>query len=354
MRKVMMIALLASLLLAGLSTAGRTVAGDRVLSLNSGATSTVWFISGEASLVMNAFDLTALGVATPARIDRVSLSVQTPTPGRAVEVVVYGDADGGSPTNARLLVRQTVDITAAGVFTVTFPAPVTVSDRYAWVGFYLPVDFEFLADASGVSSATYWAWQPGSTFDLANIASAGVVGPSNGGAPVNINLNGVARITAEVITGTSNSATTAQPTITATPVQQLIDTSGVSLAPMVAYDTCPAVYYDSGDIGVTYGYGVKFYCRVVSRQLDPVQPEGYRQTGPLYDVYAFGLPTGTTPLPYPVTHCIKPPAENLATAIIGHGFGAPRAWTLLPTVRFGELICAEVFYTGFLSYFTPR
>lgn len=354
MRKFILALFTALIFLASGLSMSQLNAGDLVLSSNSGTSSTVWFISGEASMVLNGFDLQARNVALPARIDRASISVRTATPGRPIEVVVYGDANGGSPADARMLYRQTVDITTAGVFTVTFNAPVTVSDRFVWIAFYLPVNFEFLADASGASVLTYWAWEPNSSFDVNNLSAADVIGPADGSAPVNINMNGVARITAEVITGTANSATTPVVTTTATPVQQIVDGSGVSLAPMVAYAGCPAVYYDNGDLGFTYGYGVKYYCNVVSRQLDPQPPDNFRQTGPLYDVYAFGLPTGTTPLPAPVTHCIKPPADELAASIIGQAYGAPRKWTLLTTVRFGELICAEVYYTGFLSYFVPR
>lgn len=354
MRKFILAFLTLLIFLASGLSISQLNAGDRVLSNNSGTSSTVWYISGEASMVLNGFDLQTLNVALPTRIDRASISVRTPTPGKPVEVVVYGDANGGSPADARMLYRQTVDITTAGVFTVTFNAPVTVNDRFLWVGFYLPVDFEFLADASGSSVLTYWAWEPNSSFDVNTLSAADVIGPADGSAPVNINMNGVARITAEVITGTANSALTPVVTTTATPVQQIVDNSGVSLAPMIAYTGCPAVYYDNGDLGFTYGYGVKYYCNVVTRRLDPAPPEGFRQTGPLYDVYAFGLPTGTTPLPAPVTHCIKPPAEDLASSIIGQAYGAPRVWTLLTTVRFGELICAEVYYTGFLSYFTRR
>lgn len=354
MRKLFLGLLTALIFLASGLSMSNVNAGDLVLTNNSGTSSTVWYISGEASMVMNGFDLQAFNVALPARIDRASISVRTATPGKPIEVVIYGDASGGSPADARLVYRQTVDITTAGVITITFPAPVTVTDRFIWVGFYLPVDFEFLADASGSSVLTYWAWEPNSSFDVANLSTADVLGPGDGSAPVNINLNGKARITAEVITGTSNSATTPIPGITATPVQQIVDDSGVSLAPMIAYTGCPAVYYDNGDLGFTYGYGVKYYCNVVTRQLDPKPPDNFRQTGPLYDVYAFGLPTGTTPLPQPVTHCIKPPAEDLANAIIAQAYGAPRVWTLLPTVRFGELVCAEIYYTGFLSFFVPR
>src|SRR5262245_38859588 len=78
-------------------------AGAVILNLNSGTDSTVWFISGEASLVMNGFDLDAAGVPRPAAIDKVSIEVNTPVPGSSIDVLIYEDANGGSPVDARLV-----------------------------------------------------------------------------------------------------------------------------------------------------------------------------------------------------------------------------------------------------------
>jgi hypothetical protein len=333
-------------------------AGNVTLSLNSGEGNVRWFVTGEASLILNGFDLDAFGVPRPTQVDRLSISVLRATPGRTVEAVVYQDANGGSPADARLLARKTVDITTTGVVSVTLDTPVSVTERFLWVGFYLPVDFEFYGDSSGSSVLTYWGWTPGSTFDLANLSSAAVFGPADGSAPVNINMGGKARINVEVITTAA---------ITGTPGATLVLTPGTPIAqqlqggalasftpPMSQYPDCGTLLYDQADIGETYGYGISIFCKPVVSYLKPEAPDGYNRQGPLYDVYVFGVKSGTDPLPYPVTHCIKPKAEELNTALLGLAQGAPREWEVLTTVRYGEYICAELDYAGFVSYFVPK
>ena len=100
------------LLLIGLVTP--VDAGSQVLSDNSGDGNAPWHISGESSVVINGFDLNSLGVQRPAVIDKVSISVNTPVPGSTVTVVVYQDANGGSPVDATLAGSQQVDITSGG------------------------------------------------------------------------------------------------------------------------------------------------------------------------------------------------------------------------------------------------
>src|SRR4051812_32585701 len=126
-------------------------AGSQVLSDNSGDGNAPWHISGESSVVMNGFDLNSLGVQRPAVIDKVSISVNTPVPGSAVTVLVYQDANGGSPVDATLAGSQQVDITSAGTFTVTLSSPITITQPVVWIGFNLPVGFTFNADTSGTS-----------------------------------------------------------------------------------------------------------------------------------------------------------------------------------------------------------
>ena len=339
-------------------------AGDFTLSNNSGTSSSVWFISGEASLVMNGFDLNAQGISLPARLDRVSIDVASATPGVSVDVVIYQDTNGGSPIDATLVTQTTVDITTSGVFNVDFATPVEITAPVIWVGFYLPVDFEFRADTSGSSVLTYWAWTTNARFDLNNLSSAEVLGPSDGTAPVNIDMNGIARITAELITdGTvtqpttdSNSVVVPATSNTET-IQQVQDTTGTAvIPPMAFYASCQNVYFDTEDIAITYRQGIRVFCQ----QLNPIydrlatyDPDGYDRVGLLFDIYLFGVESGATRLPNPITHCVRPETSYLNTAVIGLGFGAPRDWQILPTVRFGEYICAEVYYTGTLSYFVP-
>jgi len=344
-----MLVMLAMFSLAGASAQ----AGDVILTNNTGTTSTRWFISGEPSLIINGFDLAAKGVTLPVQVEKISINVRRAMPGNPVEALVYQDADGGSPQNATLLKRQTVDITVPGVYTVTFDQPVTVTQNFLWVGFYLPVDFEFYADTAGTSVLTYWGWKAGTVFDLNNLTTAATFGPANGTAPVNLDMKGNARITVELITGKATGGTT---TTTPGAIKQVVGDASTNLAPMSVYpNNCPNVYYDSGDLSITYVSAINFQCRPVAPYLSPTEPAGYERRGLLFDIYVFGMTTGLTQFPYPVTHCIKPGGEsNLQNGVLGLAQGAPRQWTILPTVRYGDYICAELNYAGFVSIFTPK
>lgn len=326
-------------------------AGETVLTVNTTSDSSSWFISGEASLVMNGFDLNALGIARPAVIDRVSISVDSPTPGVPVEMVIYEDANGGSPSDATLAGRRQVDITTSGVFTVTLDTPITINQPAVWIGFYLPVDFEFLADTSGPSVLTYWAWTPGATFDLNSLASAAVLGPADGSAPVNLNMNGKARITAEI---TGADGTTAGAT-TAGTLTQTAGASGVDLNVLAAYPLCEAALWDTADEFVSLSDSVNMHCREVPLWQSPAAPDGYVRRGPLYDImfYKDGGVVAAGRMDIAVTHCIRPEAGDLASAVIGSAYGVPRQWHVLPSQRFGDLVCAEVRRGGNLSYFVP-
>lgn len=303
---------------------------------------------------MNGFDLASFGISGTVTVQNVSLSVVNPTD-QTVDVVIYSDANGGSPADATLVRKQTVNITSTGNVVIGLEAPVEVSNRFLWVGFYLPVDFRFNADTSGSSVLTYWGWSPGTTFDVGNLASAAVLGPGDGSAPVNLNMQGVARISVEIVTdsrtviGDPESDTT-----TSRPITQIVGDANVSLSPMVAYPNCSNLLYDSQDIAVTYRFGVNFHCKIVERYLKPMkEPDGYKRRAMVYDVYVFGVPSGVQPLPYAVTHCVKPLSQHLNTAIVGVAHGAPREWELYPSVRYGEYVCADIDHAGFLSYFIP-
>lgn len=145
-------------------------AGDLVLSNNSGSDNGIFYIEGESSLVINGFDLTPLGLELPAALDTVSISVSAPAPG-SIDLVVYQDANGGSPVDATLVYRQTVSLERTGVNRIALEQAAIITEPVVWVGFYLPVDFRFHADRSGPSVLTYWAWTPASTFDLASLSA---------------------------------------------------------------------------------------------------------------------------------------------------------------------------------------
>ena len=320
-------------------------AGTQVLSDNSGDGNAPFFISGEPSLVINGFDLNSLGIQRPAVIDKVSISVKTPVPGTAVDVVIYQDANGGSPVDASLAGTMQVTIDQAGVFTATFPTPVTVTQPVIWVGFYLPVNFNFFADTSGTSVLTYWAWTTGGRFNLNSLSSASVLGPAVGTAPVNIDLKGKARITAE-ITG-ANGGTTTTTTTTTTSGQ-----SDVNLGVMQPYANCGDVSHDTADEYISYQDQINLSCQQVALWQSPAALAGYTLRGNLYDILAFKA-NGVVEqrFLYRITHCIRPAAEDLDHAVIGSAYGSPRQWHILTTERFGDVVCAEVRYIGNLAYF---
>lgn len=326
-------------------------AGDVVLNINSGSDSTVWFISGEPSLVMNGFDLGPLNIQLPARIDKVSIAVNTPVPGASIDVLIYEDANGGSPSDARLVSQRQVDIRDAGTFTLTYTEPVVVNQRAVWIGFYLPVNFRFLADASGSSVLTYWGWTAGGRFDVNNLASAQILGASDGSAPVNINLGGKARITAEISGATSTS-------VSGTPgASAQIPGGQADLSIMRQYSNpgCDTLFIDSQDISITYRNSISYGCSLAWVGYSPPNPSGYAQRQLLYEI-AFYRDTGdvvTDWLPSKVTHCIRANPADIDRAVIGLAYGSPRKWEIKTTVRFGDLVCAEIGRGGYLAYFVP-
>jgi hypothetical protein len=98
--------LLIGFILAVFTTVGQVSAGERTISINTDSPNQTWFITGERSLVMNGFDLSALGVGLPAAVDRVSLVVERPVPGQPIDVVIYQDANGGSQSISRHRARS--------------------------------------------------------------------------------------------------------------------------------------------------------------------------------------------------------------------------------------------------------
>jgi hypothetical protein len=237
-----------------------------------------------------------------------------------------------------------VTISQAGTFTATLTNPITITQPVVWVGFYLPVGFTFLADTSGTSVLTYWAWTPGGTFDLSKLSSAQVLGPADGTEPVSINMNGKARITAE-ITG-ANAGTPAPGT--QTPPSQ----GNVDMGVMAYYPSCGNLSHDTADEYISYGDAINLHCTTVPWWETPPAPAGYTQHGELYDVIAF-KEHGNVEKDFilAITHCIRPAAEDLNNAVMGLAYGQPRTWTILTTQRFGDVICAEVRHSGNITYF---
>ncbi len=362
-KKITLLVILLVALGMTLSSAMFVNAGERVLSNNSGDGNTSWIITGEQTLVMNGFDLTQLGLRFPATIDKATLSVEIAVPGQLVDVVVYQDANGGSPVDATLAGQTQVNITQSGVFTVTFPTPISISQPVVWVGFYLPVGFKFFSDNSGSSVLTYWAWTPGGRFDLARLSSATVLGPSNGTAPVNLNLNGIARITAEISNAGAGVATTIPAAlVTGTPaaatagVGQIAATGSERMSVMRQYPpACDTLFWDTEDVGITFAGTIEPRCTAIWNGYAPAGPAGYRPVQLYYDITFYndkGVPL-TDKLPFPVTHCVQANPADINVALVALASGSPRSFKLLPTLRVGNLVCAEIDQSGGISYVIP-
>ena len=167
------------MVLAFTSLVAPALAGDTLLSNNSGMQSAVFYIEGESSAVINGFDLTPLGVQLPVALDAVRISVAKPVPGVNSEMLVYVDGNGGSPIDARLVHSQPVML-QGGLNRVQLRQAAIIEEPVVWVGFRMPVGLEFHADISGASVLTYWAWTPGGDFDLNSLANAAVLGPGDG------------------------------------------------------------------------------------------------------------------------------------------------------------------------------
>lgn len=346
----------------------QALAGDLTLINNSGDTSSSFYIDGEPTLVMNGFDLTPLNLTLPVTLDVVTIAVQEAVPGAPVQVVVYEDANGGSPQDAVLVSQTEVGISTAGVARIPLPNPVEINAPVVWVGFYLPIGFRFFADESGSSVLTYWGWTPGATFNLSALNTAQVFGPADGSEPVGINMGGVARITAELVTGGSTGSGTNDDGL---PIGRQIQgsTEDANIGLLRSYPYCgEALLYDPQDVQISAQDRFTMHCRAdlgsfspgVIRNADelPADVPSYERRGFFYEVFASGNyqadPADSELLYNPVTHCIRPEQIDLETAVIGIGYGAPREWEILPTQRYGELICAEVTHQGFISYFVPR
>lgn len=354
-------------------------AGDITLTNNSGDGNSSWFIEGESTLIINGFDLNSRGITLPVTLDAISIGVEQ-FAGGTVDAVVYADSDGGSPSNATLLSRQSVQISGTGTVRVALPEPVTVNAPVVWVGFYLPTGFHFFGDNSGSSVLTYWGWTPGTTFDLSNLSSAQVFGPGDGSSPVNISMGGVARITAEVTQGEGTVAapgtTNADGTVPVVPVSardvpigvQMVSQESVDTSVLTRYGYCgELLFYDTEDIRVTGEGRFELHCRadvgafspgtITNFDEVPEDVPSYNRRGVLYDIFGTGnflSGSSSEELVVPVTHCIRPEQADLNSAVIGIAYGAPREWRLLPSVRYGELVCAEMTHQGFISYFVPR
>lgn len=354
MHKKLLPLLILLTLLAAMATFSVSAQQDVAVNINVGSGNSVWFITGEQTLVINGTNLNQRGLATPLNIRSISIAVDRPVTGASVEAVVYQDANGGSPADATLVGRQTFNITQSGVFTATFTTPLTITQPVIWFGFYLPVDFRFLADTSGASVLSYWGWTPNSTFNLAQLSSAAVLGPSDGSAPVNINMGGIARITATVSTSQVIAGTPG--TAVATTQTNVVSGSNPNAAIMWTYPNCGAVTYDRDDTQISLRGEIGFTCHVRAAADAGVSPQNWVRTTPPFDIvpYKNGFVV-LNEFPVPVTHCITPTDQNdLNRGVIARNDRSDRSiWYFLPTVRYGNQLCTELQYGGRIAVFVP-
>lgn len=337
-----------------------------ILNNNSGDARTEWFIEGERTMVMNGFDTTALNLPQPFTVNAVSIDVIQGVSDNPVEIVIYEDSTGGSPSDSRVIGRHIVMINQPGVNRIVLPSPAPSRSPIIWVGFHLPPGFRFAGDESGSSVLTYWAWTPDGSFNSDNLDQAAILGPADGTPPVNINMNGIARITAEVSPAVAN--TSGFTTETAPIGRQIPGPSDTDFTSMVPYPYCSNVFYDGEDLALSAGGAFTVACRAdvlqaTTGNIRNIQDAaegigGFERSGYIFDIFAGGNfranPTDNERLRVPVTHCVRPNAEHLESAVLGIAYGVPKDWTILPTMRFGDLICAEVTHASLLSYFTPR
>ncbi len=339
-------------------------AGDVVLTNNRGGDSAVFFIKDEPSLVINGFDLTPLGMELPTALDAISISVDAPVPGSVIDLVVYQDANGGSPIDATLVHRQSVRLNRTGLNRVELDRAAIITEPVVWVGFYLPVDFRFHADKSGSSTLTYWAWTPAGTFDLNSLANAAVLGPGDGTEPVEISMEGIARITAETRTPNYEETAAAFPL-----TEQMTTSSAQDTSLLRAYDTCDQLLYDPADNSISTALSFPLYCQLSDSYETPHRianpPDQILEAdrkGQLYKIWTLLtedqlVPGRSSQLPVRVTHCMRIPPEDLDRAVIAEvreSETAGERWYILPSVRMGDVVCAEVSVANYLSYFVPR
>jgi len=358
-----------ALLLSGLFQFGinDTEAGSITLNLNSGTTSSSFFIDGEPTLVMNGFDLTALVAGGEVVIDVVTLAVQQPVAGTPVQVVIYEDANGGSPVDATLKYQTQAFIETGGTAFITLPEPVRTAAPVVWIGFYLPNGFRFFGDDSGSSVLTYWAWTPGTTFNLADLSSAQVLGAADGSDPVGINMGGIARITAEITPINESGLSGDGFDDSGLPIGTQIEGGDADLSLMSTYPFCgDLLLFDPQDVNFSGNRRFTTHCRTdlgsfspgtfINADDLPATVPSYERRGFFYEVFANGETAAgsSEELLVPVTHCLRPQQGEVETAVFGVAYGAPRSWEILPTVRYGEWICAELTHAGFVSYFVPR
>ena len=103
--------------------------------------------------------------------------------------------------------------------------------------------------------------------------------------------------------------------------------------------------------------GLPMRCILGSPVEPPVEimdaPEGYLDVHRAGDLFKIVVEDYAA-LPNPVTHCIRVPEEHREEAILGEARDIPERWYILPSVRYNDLVCADVSFANYVSYFLPR
>jgi hypothetical protein len=118
---------------------------------------------------------------------------------------------------------------------------------------------------------------------------------------------------------------------------------------------CDTLYRDVDDMNITYLGGITVACKRLWDGYAPPDPAGYHRRQILYEITMFNDQgfVITNWLPSKITHCIQPHPDDVNAAVIGHAYGAPQRWEIKPTLRYGNLVCADIGRSGLLSYFLP-
>jgi hypothetical protein len=171
-----------------------------------------------------------------------------------------------------------------------------------------------------------------------------------------LNLNGIARITAEISSAAAGVPTTVPVTTAVAGNGQIASDPSTDLSPLRVYPpACDTLFWDTDDAGISYNGRIEPRCTAIWPGYAPAAPMGYTRLQLYYDITFYDNKGHviSDPLKIPVTHCIQANPADIDRAIVGLASGSPRTFKILPTLRVGNLVCAEIDHSGGVSYFVP-
>ena len=191
-----------------------------------------------------------------------------------------------------------------------------------------------------------------------------MLGPGDGSAPVGIQMDGIARISAELRTPQYEEMEASLPLD-----QQIVANIAQDTSVLEIYDGCGTLLYDPADTNLSRAKAFSLSCRVAYEVEAPTvvaNPQNQlldvQRTGHLYKLSTSlredQLVAGkTSQLPVRTTHCFRIAPGDLERAVIGEVRESQQwgeRWHILPSVRFNDIVCAEVSVASYVSYFLPR